>query len=55
MSDGGGPVVSCFHHPIDHDPSLGELADLPVGWYAERTKVGEPWVRKQQSSDDDTE
>jgi len=31
MSDGGGPVISCFHHPIDRDPSLAELADLPLG------------------------
>lgn len=52
MSDGGGPVLSCFHHPIDRDPSLAELADLPLGWYAERAKVGEPWVRKKHSSDD---
>ncbi len=36
MSDGGDPVISCFHHPIDRDPSLAELADLPLGWYAER-------------------
>jgi len=23
MSDGGGPVLSCLHHRIDHGPSLG--------------------------------
>lgn len=46
MADGGGPVISCFHHPIDKDRSLEELADLPKGWYAERAKVGDPWVRK---------
>ena len=51
MSDGGGPVISCFHHPIDHDPSLAELADLPLGWYAERAKVGEPWTRKKLRND----
>ena len=45
MSDGGGPIVSCFHHPIDNDPSLSELADLPLGWAAERAKPGEPWTR----------
>lgn len=54
MIDGGGPVISCFHHPIDHDPSLTELADLPLGWYAERAKVGEPWIRKQHSTDDES-
>ena len=52
MSDGGGPVLSCFHHPIDRDPSLVELADLPSGWIAERAKVGEPWVRRRKSPDE---
>jgi hypothetical protein len=52
MSDGGGPVISCLHHPIDRDPSLVELADLPLGWYAERSRVGEPWTRKKHSKDD---
>jgi hypothetical protein len=47
MSDGGGPVISCFHHPIDCDPSLAELSDLPLGWYAQRGRVGEPWTRKK--------
>lgn len=47
MSDGGGPVICCFHHPIDCDPSLAELSDLPLGWYAERGRVGEPWTRKK--------
>jgi hypothetical protein len=55
MSDGGGPVISCFHHPIDHDPSLAELADLPLGWYAERGRVGEPWTRKKHLKDDASE
>jgi hypothetical protein len=49
MSDGGGPIVSCLHHPLDKDPSsLVELADLPRGWYAERRKPGEPWIRRQR-------
>ena len=52
MSDGGGPVISCFHHPIDCDPTLAELADLPLGWYAERRGVGEPWTRTKHSRDD---
>jgi len=52
MSDGGGPVLSCLHHPIDRDPSLAELADLPLGWYATRGKVGESWVRKEHEADE---
>lgn len=55
MRDGGGPVISCFHHPIDRDRSLAELADLPFGWYAERDRVGEPWTRKKRPPDDASE
>lgn len=55
MSDGGGPVISCFHHPIDRDPSLAELADLPLGWYAQRAKPGEPWVRRKPAPDEASE
>jgi hypothetical protein len=47
MDAGGGPVISCLHHPIDRDPSLNELADLPIGWYAVRNKPGEPWTRAE--------
>ena len=55
MADGGGPVLSCFHHPVDSDPGLAELADLPLGWYAERSKLGEPWVRKKKKHGPDDE
>jgi hypothetical protein len=52
MTGGGKPVLSCFHHPVDRDPSLTELADLPLGWYAERDGVGASWVRKQHEPED---
>jgi hypothetical protein len=55
MSDGGGPVISCFHHPIDRDSSLAELADLPSGWYAERRGVGELWTRSKHAPEDASE
>jgi Domain of unknown function (DUF4262) len=55
MSDGGGPVISCFHHPIDADPTLKELADLPPGWYAERSEPGAPWVRREHKPDDEAQ
>lgn len=45
MSGGNLPLVSCFHHPIDRDRSLEELADLPLGWWAERAAPGQPWIR----------
>ena len=54
MIESGGVVV-CFHHPIDGDPSLAEFADLPLGWYAERDKAGEPWIRKKRMRDDSSE
>lgn len=52
MSGGDDPVISCFHHPIDNDSSLEELADLPLGWWAERAKPGEPWVRSKAEEAD---
>ena len=51
MSDSGAVVV-CFHHPVDSDPSLKELTDLPLGWYAERAAPGEPWVRREKPPED---
>jgi hypothetical protein len=50
MAGESKPVISCCHHPIDRDPSLKELADLPLGWWAERDKPGEPWIRHQRVS-----
>jgi hypothetical protein len=45
MSDGGGPVLSCLHHPIDNDRTLEDLYDLPLGWYATRERPGGSWER----------
>jgi hypothetical protein len=45
------PVISCFHHPIDKDPSLKELHNLPLGWWAERTKPGDAWIRREHEAD----
>jgi hypothetical protein len=38
-------------HLIDRDPSLNECADLPIGFVAERSAVGEPWLRSEISSE----
>lgn len=55
MSDSGAVLV-CFHHPVDDDPSLKELADLPLGWWAERDAPGEPWRRfKDEPEEDESE
>jgi hypothetical protein len=37
------------------DPSVLELADLPLGWVAERVSPGEPWQRTQAVTEDDVE
>jgi hypothetical protein len=50
MSDSGGVLV-CLQHPIDRDPSLVELADLPLGWYAERNSIADPWIRRRKPSE----
>jgi hypothetical protein len=31
------------------DPSLAEVKDLPVGWSARRTAIGQPWARERSS------
>lgn len=41
----GGPELVCFHHMVEKDPTLEELADLPKGWCAERSAPGSPWER----------
>ncbi|TGL35569.1 hypothetical protein EHQ52_13085 [Leptospira koniambonensis] len=30
------------------DPSVGDIADLPLGWMAWRKKVGGNWTREMQ-------
>ena len=35
--------------------SLSELADLPLGWWAEREKPGEPWVRHKHEPEEEPE
>ena len=51
MIESGGVLV-CFHHPVDADPTLKELTDLPIGWYAERTERGKPWTRARHEPED---
>ena len=33
---------------IEHDPSLAELADLPIGWHARRDNRESKWQRGPQ-------
>ncbi len=41
-----GRLVSLGSAVAEH-PALAELADLPVGWQAEREEAGQPWQRSQ--------
>ena len=45
MAEGGGPVIVCLSFPLSRDATLADVANLPLGWCAEREIVGEPWVR----------
>ena len=54
MIESGGVLV-CLHHPIDNDPTLKDLADLPIGWWAERSKPGDLWIRYKQEPEDVSE
>ena len=35
-----------LHEAVELDPSVLELADLPVGWHAVRERPEDPWVRE---------
>jgi len=48
--DGRVVGLDCMYN---RDPSLGELADLPLGWRAWREDVTSPWVREPNPSDDE--
>jgi hypothetical protein len=39
-------------HLGNRDPSVNECADLPVGFIAERTSVGSPWIRQELPGDE---
>jgi hypothetical protein len=38
-------------HVIASDQSLGDLADLPLGWRARRTTIESPWTREPIPAD----
>ena len=38
-------MTVCLGEMVQLDPSLGQLGDLPVGWYAWRQGPGQPWRR----------
>jgi hypothetical protein len=54
MAGGGKPVIACFYHLVDRDPSLSERSDLPRGWWAERANPDSPWMRHAKERDGDS-
>ncbi len=54
----GLPTVLCFGCMVERDASLWTLADLPIGWAAERAQPDAVWLRQErpqpeEDSDDD--
>jgi hypothetical protein len=45
-------VCVCLSHILEIEPSVVELADLPVGWWAVRESLVSPWVREQIPDDE---
>ena len=38
-------MLILLRNMVERDPSLDELADLPLGWQAWRERQGSPWER----------
>ena len=51
----GERSLICLRHVVDHDASLNEIADLPLGWRAWRESIDAPWVRELHTPTDDGE
>ena len=43
-------MIVALEEVFVHDPSIGELFDLPYGWCAIRRAVGQPWARHDKSA-----
>lgn len=44
--DENDAMVVGLHHFVEKDPSVAELADLPLGWRAWRQTPDAPWQRR---------
>lgn len=42
----GDALVVCLKNVVELDPAICALADLPLGWIAERKNKGRPWERR---------
>ncbi|MFD1148987.1 hypothetical protein [Saccharothrix hoggarensis] len=50
VSEEDGRLVG-IDHLLAADPTLRELLDLPMGWYAFRDSVDEAWSREKMPED----
>jgi hypothetical protein len=48
-------LVVCLGCCFERDATIGDLANLPPGWIAQRESVGGPWSRRQAPSEDGNE
>ncbi|HEY3927531.1 MAG TPA: hypothetical protein VGL89_04080 [Candidatus Koribacter sp.] len=48
-------ILVCLHCVVGIDPSLNELADLPLGWCAWREDPAFPWNREPYDPDSEDE
>jgi hypothetical protein len=42
--------ITCFEEAIENDSSIKELADLPIGFSAERKTTKSKWIRFKKSN-----
>lgn len=47
--------ILCFGCAVSRDPGFMALADLPLGFMADRTGLGDPWVRSEHPGYDEDE
>jgi len=51
----GEPVMLCLGCVFERDPSLAEIADLPLGWGAFREHPGAPWERWEKEEEEEAD
>ena len=39
-------MIVTLEEVFEYDQSIAELADLPCGWSADRSALGQPWIRR---------
>ncbi|MBV9789536.1 MAG: hypothetical protein JOZ51_15225 [Chloroflexi bacterium] len=45
LIDAEDELAATLDEIMRHDPAVGELADLPLGWQARRQSSDAPWIR----------